>query len=1031
MLSRSCPIVLALLLTAAPGRATAQDEWNWHDASLAGGVAGLACVLETGNASMERARVILETIRLLHASRETRDSRISVLRKYFETLEGVRASLDRVRDSGGVTLTQAGGGVRRVAIHALLDALGLRFRPQTDASVEHDHTSGAAERRRLLGCAGVDVDRLVRDLNAGLAVEVRIREDVVPLPLAPRVWQERIFGGRIQERDLIPAVMLDRKASLVYTGLAAMEPPALRLVGSAPRVLEDVYHTRAGGFAVVARSIRLEGERLMVPGGDAAAPLWEALVGEHPASPQRFVERLLARDRGRLACFFDTLSRLDPPRAHYALGLGVRDSRIRRERLARLYATFASVAPHWHIDESPFSRPGVDPALVLMLVRVTSDGRLAPPAARSLWHRVFEADEAVTVHQPQVRLSGDDDAAEVEPAWLAERVALGPATLRRPRLDTLLFAQRVFSSPAHARSPDVVVALRGFTRFPALMLVLERMGLSDPSVYAAAARQAAHVTSVDHTRSHGANLVSLQASFALLDRLRIAGTLEIDAAGRLAHSLAALDLSDSAAGDLALGSWMRDELLPALPTVTGARPAEDRLIHALGGAHADAGPVPLFTWERTTYRLDPIGADLIRLQRARQIQGGPDLDAVLQFGRSVARLATSSDADAAVAALASVRVLGGALPRPRADRARPAWVASSDRLREALEGAEAGLRVPGDGDRRHEAVRGLARVAASLLAETLTSIVYAVHVRDPEEWLSLNPEVALRHDFGESRSDAQARERTAWALPEEASGYGGVWRVRGALLALDVGLARLALRRVYDEPPSPSPMASASRGTFIQTAALLNPRGLADTDRASIARAIEAGRTRVAAARTAGTIGVVAADARLGAWRRRLLPWMLAREPERLRDAFSLRELLVLGGGDVFADTLHSWGASMVAMTGCLCTRVPDSRPWEDFSGRIASGLLGARMIDLNLRVAELLDRLDAPAALAPGVLAAATHDFLNAVRPWHEDDWESFAGQARRLSASQMADYVAALASGGPLVVAAPASPPSATSRR
>jgi hypothetical protein len=77
---------------------------------------------------------------------------------------------------------------------------------------------------------------------------------------------------------------------------------------------------------------------------------------------------------------------------------------------------------------------------------------------------------------------------------------------------------------------------------------------------------------------------------------------------------------------------------------------------------------------------------------------------------------------------------------------------------------------------------------------------------------------------------------------------------------------------------------------------------------------------------------------------------------------------------------------------------------------------------DLNLRVAVALKELGLPAALAKGVLAAATLDFVERVKPLHPDDWLTLVRVAQALTIDRITDYVAALTADGPLVSTASA---------
>ncbi len=78
---------------------------------------------------------------------------------------------------------------------------------------------------------------------------------------------------------------------------------------------------------------------------------------------------------------------------------------------------------------------------------------------------------------------------------------------------------------------------------------------------------------------------------------------------------------------------------------------------------------------------------------------------------------------------------------------------------------------------------------------------------------------------------------------------------------------------------------------------------------------------------------------------------------------------------------------------------------------------MAARVPDLQVRVAELLSELQLPAALARGILAAATQDLVDEAKSAYNDDWLSLARQGQSVSRERMEDYVSSLAADGPLV--------------
>ena len=100
------------------------------------------------------------------------------------------------------------------------------------------------------------------------------------------------------------------------------------------------------------------------------------------------------------------------------------------------------------------------------------------------------------------------------------------------------------------------------------------------------------------------------------------------------------------------------------------------------------------------------------------------------------------------------------------------------------------------------------RLESAVLADVLTSIVYALSLGDPGGRTFLAGNVARRHEFGRHLVTPIERERTRWLLPFETAGDGEPWHVRGALLGLDIGLGRLALRRTHGDLPELHPTIS-------------------------------------------------------------------------------------------------------------------------------------------------------------------------------------------------------------------------------
>src|SRR5258706_7973 len=114
--------------------------------------------------------------------------------------------------------------------------------------------------------------------------------------------------------------------------------------------------------------------------------------------------------------------------------------------------------------------------------------------------------------------------APADAAWLVERIAIVDPNEGRSRLGMLAFAQRVFTgADAEADPADLLVALRGLGRYRALALALERMGVRDPSLYAAATRSAEQIEAAGHGERGRATLAEFHGTLVLVERAVAAG----------------------------------------------------------------------------------------------------------------------------------------------------------------------------------------------------------------------------------------------------------------------------------------------------------------------------------------------------------------------------------------------------------------------------------------------------------------------------------------------------------------------------
>lgn len=833
----------------------------------------------------------------------------------------------------------------------------------------------------------------------------------VDVPLSPEFWTGTIFRRAVESDRLLGSILADRRAALLARGLWAADDETLAFYAEHASLLAFLYEHAAPAFTAFASSLRVREGRIAVPGGSEAEPLWEAVVGARVSDPEGFVRALFAEPEWRTAYLYDVIAAARPESQEFGLGIWIKDPSLRLRRFAALSAAVHAQYREWHVDELPFARPLNDLAILLLRIEVAGGGEPAQPNDRRFWGAALNANAVLDATDPL-----PSSHPLIDAAWLVQATA-GDMYTRGDRLDQLAFGQRVFRELDEGAESAAAVVREMPTR-RMLLLSLERLGIRDPAVYAAALQQARVAGEGGGERFW--TLAQLQGALALVVRMTLVETLTPADAAAVTRSLLQVPLAQ---GEFrgALADWFQSTLAPRLPR--GAT-LETRTIAAVGGGITPGRP--RVEWEGQDYLLDLAYAERQRIADIRSRQGGPGLDlavALASLARDSAR-ATSPEAIRAVAAAARQLLTdsGALLARSRSEAMPPGVPAPRDgrewlsRVSEELERASAA----GDSRRAARASESLLGLADVTLGQALLSLVYAIHLGDPEGPALLGANVAFRHDFGFGRRDGEGRARGPWALPRQDFQPGVPWHVTGSLVGLDVALAPLALHRLsMDGLATPPRLQSIEREAFAMNVALLNARKLDDIGRDRLLARIERGRRRVRALESTGTaeFAQVERELALDGWRGRTVRWVLQNDPRSVENQFSLAELAALGGGDPLPD---AWGSSGLLSFGCVCTRFPTPRTWRILSGRTQLAMMAATNVEMTLEMARRLSVLRLPAALLPSVLATAMQDFVDQVEPADANDFAALVRYPRALHANAIDDYVAAAATlAGPLVTA------------
>ena len=200
----------------------------------------------------------------------------------------------------------------------------------------HARARGAVER-----AAGVrQVRRATRRPGQGAGRSPRTRSPItIAAPLTADHWRDLL---QLPDRaDLFAALISNRSALLVCAGRDGRRSLDARRCSSAiADCCAGSSRTAPAAFWVAARSLKIDKDRVVVPGGAAAEPIWEALVGEQGDAARGFRARAaVARLRTPGVVLRHRSASMTPERPAAAFGAGPIEAQIEQAR-ALLRAPF-------------------------------------------------------------------------------------------------------------------------------------------------------------------------------------------------------------------------------------------------------------------------------------------------------------------------------------------------------------------------------------------------------------------------------------------------------------------------------------------------------------------------------------------------------------------------------------------------------------------------------------------------------------------------------------------------------------------
>ena len=263
-------------------------------------------------------------------------------------------------------------------VNRLLVILGYRL--QKPCGPEAALETADANRAFLTIDSGFPLADLEESLRENKPFDTPYGPTKLPVLFKTSDW---VQNKKNANRGVVDSILRDPELARLYWAMSRMDAQTgqylwksigpKRLVAVAPVL--DFYGSQ----------ISIRNGRVLVPGGPASENSWRDLVGANPRSPAEFVTRLLTKDSGWMASYFDTLSRVNRTQQAYFTA---------PRRMERFYDALRGrdITP---LPTRHSFRP--DPGLFMLEARLQldSDGQPHIPGNIDIWkevlHRKFDS----------------------------------------------------------------------------------------------------------------------------------------------------------------------------------------------------------------------------------------------------------------------------------------------------------------------------------------------------------------------------------------------------------------------------------------------------------------------------------------------------------------------------------------------------------------------------------------------------------------------------------------------------------------
>jgi hypothetical protein len=258
----------------------------------------------------------------------------------------------------------------------LVQILGYRLREGCGSKTFFLETANP-ERAFLTIDSGFPLTELEESLQKGIPFVYPYAPSRVPVMFRESDWTTLSVGQKKGYTNLVDQLLNDPAVARLYWALTKNDSETRAALQRSPGLRRLLPYAATLDF--YGSQISIRSGKVIVPGGAWTQVSWRDLVGASPDNPSEFVPRLLAKDNGWLAAYFDVLSRVSQSQ---------REHLTESSRLKRLYEDLRGN------DLEPAATRGVfrqAPDLLVLFTRVQWEPNGEPyiPGNLDVWKQIL------------------------------------------------------------------------------------------------------------------------------------------------------------------------------------------------------------------------------------------------------------------------------------------------------------------------------------------------------------------------------------------------------------------------------------------------------------------------------------------------------------------------------------------------------------------------------------------------------------------------------------------------------------------